>query len=376
MASTSIVPRRRAVLAAAAALAGAACVARMADATAQAPEAAAPLRLSVAVGPALPLGKGAQRWGELLREGGDAAIATRLHPGASLAGRDAARELAALADGRADLAVGSSLAWSLQVPALGVFSLPWFAPDDAQLASLAADAELLALLASRFAAAGATLVAVGPLGHRAIATTATTLRAPEDLAGLRLRTVPTPLLQEVLLALGARPQTLAFAQVQAALEGGALDGLEGAPTSLAAARPLAGSQRHLTDLRGVGEAMVFAVRTAVWDAWTPAQRTLAREAAERAIRETDAPQREQAALRQMAAQGTAVLRLTAAGQRAFRDATAPVAARWRGAIGDDVVARAERVLAPPAPAAGDAAVSPSPVAPSAAPSPDAPAARP
>lgn len=312
---------------------------------AQAVSAAAELKLSVAVGPALPLGKAAQRWGELLRDGGDAAIATKLHPGASLAGRDPARELLALADGRADLAVGSSLQWSMQVPALAVFSLPWIAPQDAQLDALAADAELRALLAARLAESGVTLVTLAPLGYREIATATKPIRAPGDMAGLRLRTAPSPLLQETLLALGARPQTLPLAQAQAAFATGQLDGQEGLPTALAAARALAGGQRHVTDLGGVAEALVFAVRSAVWEAWTPAQQAHARRTAEQAIGETRPLEREHAALRRLAGQGVLLLRLTVAGQQAFRHAATDVAQRWRATVGTKVVERAERVVA-------------------------------
>jgi hypothetical protein len=43
--------------------------------------------------------------------------------------RDPAREFLALAEGRADLAMGSALQWSARMPPLAVFALPWLAPD-------------------------------------------------------------------------------------------------------------------------------------------------------------------------------------------------------------------------------------------------------
>src|SRR4051812_31132329 len=87
-------------------------------ARAQAP--ADELKLSVAVGGTLPLGRAATRWAELL---GANAIAVKTYPGAALAQRDASREFIALREGAADLAVGSALQWSAQVPALGVYAL-------------------------------------------------------------------------------------------------------------------------------------------------------------------------------------------------------------------------------------------------------------
>lgn len=304
----------------------------------------AELRLSVAVGPALPLGRAAERWAEHLRVPGPDAVSARLHPGASLAERDPARELAALREGRADLAVGSALAWATQVPALAVFALPWAVPDDVQLAALAREAALRALLAAKLAAAGVRLVALAPLGYRELANALRPIRAPEDLAGLRLRTSPWPLVQETLRALGARPATVAYAEAQALFAKGELDGQEGMPSALAAARVPAQGQRHVTDLGAFGDAMVFGVRETVWAAWSGAQQQRCTAAAERAVAEAAALEREQAALRQLGAQGAAVLRLTAAGQQAFRAAVHDVAERWRGAVGAEVVAAAARAL--------------------------------
>jgi len=340
MRPTFTFPRRRFLLGALAVTLAAAPPARSA-----AQDAPAELKLSVAVGPALPLGKAAARWGELLGEMGEGAVAAKLHPGASLAERDPGREFAALKDARADLATGSALQWSLQVPALGVFALPWIAPEDAQLAAMARDAALRELLRERVAAAGAQLVALAPLGYREIANSVRPIRAPEDVAGLRLRATASPLLQDVLRALGVVTQSMPFAEAQAAFAAGRLDGQEGPPSALAAGRVAARGQRHVTDLGGIGDAMVFAVRSGVWSAWTPAQRERARTAAERAIAETKALEAEQAALRQLAAQGASVLRLTPAGQQAFRAAVREADVRWRATVGAEVVEAAERAVA-------------------------------
>jgi TRAP-type C4-dicarboxylate transport system substrate-binding protein len=225
-----------------------------------------------------------------------------------------------------------------------VFSLPWIAPHDAELAALTQDAALREALAARLGRAGVVLVALAPLGYREIAAVKP-IRAPEDVAGLRLRAIASPLLQDVLRALGARPQTLPFAQAQAALAKGELDGQEGAPSALAAARVVAVGHGHVTDLGGIAEAMAFGVRATVWNAWTPAQRERARRDAAQAVGDVNALAREQAALRDLAAQGASLLRLTAAGQQAFRIAAQSADVRWREVVGRDVVDLAERALA-------------------------------
>ncbi len=245
-----------------------------------------------------------------------------------------AREFAALKEGKADLAVGSALQWSLQVPALGVFSLPWIAPQVRALEALTASEPLRNAIAARLEQQGVVLVALAPLGYREVATTTRAIRAPADVKGLRLRASPSPMLHDMLLALGALPQAMPFAEAQVAFASGALDGQEGMPTALAAARGALSGLRHLTAWGAIGDAMVFAVRKSLWDGWSEPQREAVRRAALLAIAETGALAREEAALRRLGQNGMAVVRITAAGHDAFRAAVADVSARWRGAIGE------------------------------------------
>ena len=132
-----------------------------------------------------------------------------------------------------------------------------------------------------------------------------------------------------MLALEAAPQAMGFADAQAAFANRTLDGQEAMPTVLAATRIIASGQRHVVDWRAVAEVMVFAVRNEVWQRWPEATRTTVRAAAGEAARETAALAREEAALKQLAQSGVAVVRTTTAGHAAFRDATRLVDARWR-----------------------------------------------
>ena len=315
---------------------------------------AAELKVSVASGPTLPLGHAADRWTRLLIASGDTRLAAKLNPGASLSGRDASREFAAVKDGGADLAVGSALQWSLQVPALGVYTLPWIAPDERSLQALVDDEPLRAALAARLDAQGVVLVAIGALGHREIATSTRAIRGPGDVKGLRLRVSASPMLHETFLALGAMPQAMPFAAAQAALASGALDGQEGTPAALAAARIGAGGQRHLTAWGAIADAMVFAIRKPLWESLSEPQREIVRRSAQQAIGETGASSRQQAATRRLAENGMAIVRITAAGHEAFRAEVGSVYERWRGAIGTDIVELAEKALAaaPAAPPKG------------------------
>ena len=81
------------------------------------------------------------------------------------------RELFALRDGAADLAVGSALAWSAQLPALAVYAMPWIAPEREDLDALVASPAVAGELMRRTEAIGVVLLALAPLGHRTLVTT-------------------------------------------------------------------------------------------------------------------------------------------------------------------------------------------------------------
>src|SRR5580765_3346076 len=75
---------------------------------AQNPSPAREWKLSTALGPAYPQGKGGELWATFIRERSGGRLAVRHFPGASLAQRDPGREFGALRDGAIDLAVGSA----------------------------------------------------------------------------------------------------------------------------------------------------------------------------------------------------------------------------------------------------------------------------
>ncbi len=321
------------------------------------------LRMSVAVAPAFPLGAAAKAWSEAMAASANGRVDAKLVPGAALAQRDPAREFLALREGQADLAVGSALAWSAQLPSLAVYALPWIAPEPADLAALVASPEVAGELMKRALESGVVLLAFAPLGHRSLATVDRAVRSPADLAGLRIRATGGPLVVETLAVLGARPEAMSFLQAQEALAGGRLDGQDGMATSFVAARFPATGYRHLARWGAFGDAMVFAVRRQVWNAWSDAQRTTALDTARAIAGRSTAAASEEAAESALVAQGMGETRLTRAGHAAFATAATTARAIRGDAIGADLVAAAERAVAQSreardAPAAGPPVAAP------------------
>jgi TRAP-type C4-dicarboxylate transport system substrate-binding protein len=314
------------------------------------PEKPREIRLSVAVGPAFALGKAGERWAKLVGEKSAGRIATTLHPGATLAQRDPAREFLALRDGAADLAVGSSLFWAAQVKELGVVGLPWLASEARQLDALA-QGDVAAALAAAVERAGAVPLAFAPLGYRELATWTRLVRTPADAHDLKVRSVAVPMLTDLYAGLSATTTAVAFAAAQSAFASGALDAQDGEIAVFASARIYALGAKHVTLWNAVGELAVFAANRAVWDGWSEDQRTAVRDAARAAAAElTDlARQESSAALTELRRRGMSVVSLTAAERAAFAVAVRPVYDKWAAAAGDDVARLAEAAVKAAAP---------------------------
>src|ERR1700692_4305285 len=58
------------------------------------------------------------------------------------------------------------------------------------------------------------------------------VKTPEDLAGLKIRTLPNPIITECLRLMGAAATPLAFGEIYTALQAGVLDGLEHDPPTI------------------------------------------------------------------------------------------------------------------------------------------------
>ena len=312
----------------------------------QTPDKAKEWKLSTAVGPAFALGAAGDRWAKRIGERSGGKRAVKLFPGAALADRDPAREFFALASGAADLAVGSSLYWSTQVPELNLFGLPWLVPDAKALDALVAGT-VKERLDAAIEGAGAIPLAYAPLGPRSLATAAGGAQAPDDLKGLKVRVGPTPLVADLFVALGAEPRNIPFAEAQAALKAGKLDAQEGTLATLVAARFDALGLRHVVMWGAIAEVAVFAVNRAFWERLSDADRAIVSDVAKEVAAELPAlvAAENNAALAELGKRGVSVTRLTATGRSAFGFATRSAYDKWANVAGSDLVRAAEAAIA-------------------------------
>ncbi|MEP7084802.1 MAG: TRAP transporter substrate-binding protein DctP, partial [Betaproteobacteria bacterium] len=307
-------------------------------------------KLSTAVGPAYPWGKGAEIWAQLISERTAGRIKIKQFPGAAAVAGDPAREFAALRDGSIDLAVGSSLHWSAQARVLNLFALPFFIRDHNALDALLRGAVGVAVL-RKVEEAGIVPLAWGDNEFREISTAQRAVRKPDDLAGQRIRVGGSQLIDEALLSLGAIPSRSKWLDAQKALLEGTLQGQDTTAQAFIATKAYTLGQRQFLLWALAADPLLFAVSRAAWDGWTPEDRELVRQAAiEAAAREIELARRgsataEATIARELASTGVSLIRLSAEERAAFAEATKPVFDKWATDIGPELVSAAQAAMA-------------------------------
>jgi tripartite ATP-independent transporter DctP family solute receptor len=307
-------------------------------------------KMSLVVGTAFPWGKGGEIWANMVRERTAGRINIKLYPGMSLVQGDQTREFTAIRQGVIDLAIGSTINWSPQVKQLNLFSLPFLMPDYKAIDALT-QGDVGKQLFGIIDKAGVLPLAWGENGYREITNSKKPLRTPEDLKGLKIRVVGSPLFLDTFAALGANPTQMSWADAQPALASGAVDGQENPMSIFTAAKLHNVGQKYVTLWGYVADPLVFVVNKEVWASWTPADQAIVRQAAidagkeEIAIARKGLVEADKPLLKDIAALGVTITQLTPAEREAFVKVTRPVYEKWKVQIGTELVGAAEHAIA-------------------------------
>ena len=307
-------------------------------------------RMSLVLGPPSPWGQAGDIWAKLVKERTQGRIHIKLYPGVSLIQGDQTREFSALRQGVIDMAVGSTINWSPQVRSLNLFSLPFLTPDYAAVDALT-QGEVGKDIFKNREKAGVVPLAWGENGYRELSNSKRPVRTPEDLKGLKIRVVGSPIFSDMFTALGANPTQMSWADAQPALASGAVDGQENPLFMFTVLKMHTVGQKYVTTWGYMADPLVFVVNKDIWASWTPADQAIVRQAAidagkqEIALARKGLVEADKPVLKEIAGMGVTVTQLTSAEREAFVKATRPVYEKWKGQIGNDLVAKAEKAIA-------------------------------
>jgi tripartite ATP-independent transporter DctP family solute receptor len=303
-------------------------------------------RMSLVLAPPIPWGQAGKIWADLVKERTQGRINIKLYPGVSLIQGDQTREFSALRQGVIDMAVGSTINWSPQVKELNLFSLPFLMPDYAAIDALT-QGPVGKKIFQTLDKSGVVPLAWGENGYREVTNSKHAIKSPEDLKGMKMRVVGSPIFADMFNAMGANPTQMSWADAQPALASGAVDGQENPLFLFTVLKMQNVGQKFVTAWGYVADPLIFVVNKDIWASWTPADQAIVRQAAvdagsqeiviaRKGLTEADKP-----LFRAITAMGVTVTQLTPAEREVFVKATRPVYAKWKATVGADLVNAAE-----------------------------------
>jgi len=295
---------------------------------------------------AFPWGQAADKWVELVNERSEGRINMKIYSNSQLVSGDQTKEFSAMRSGLIDMAVGSTINWSPQVPELNLFSLPFLMPDYPAIDAIT-QGEVGEAVFAAIQKRGVTPLAWGENGFRELSNSKRAISEPADVEGLKVRVVGSPLFQDTFNALGANPTQMSWADAKPALTTGAVDGQENPLSVFDVARIDQVGQEHLTLWHYMADPLVFAVNNRVWATFSADDQALLKKAAidagqweiEKSRSELDAT------LAAIKERGVTVTELTQTQRDAFINATQSVYQEWSPRIGEDLVKKAQQAVA-------------------------------
>lgn len=239
------------------------------------------LRFAFSLAKDHPLGVGAQKFADAVASKSGNKIKVKLFPGAVLGGDP--QNLSAIRGGTLDF---TSMATGLLAgidKQFMVFDFP-FLLNNAQEAYALSDGAVGTKMLNDLAQHGIIGLGIWDLGFRNMTNSKRPITRAEDLQGLKVRVIASPIYLDLFKTLGANPVPMTFGEVYGALESRAIDGQDN-PVSVIENAKFAEVQKYLSLTKHVYTGMPFLMSKKTWDNMSEAERRIVREAAEEAKQE-------------------------------------------------------------------------------------------
>lgn len=304
-------------------------------------------KMSTVVPPAFAWGKGGEIFLTLVKERTAGRIHIKQYPGASLVQGQQDREFSAMRQGVIDVLCGAPVNWTSTVPQLGVFTLPFLMPDHKAWDAVMSDPAVVDPYFDLVRKAGAEPLSIGETGYRQVSNSKHAIVRPDDMKGLKIRVVGSPMYGEIMNSMGANPTFMSWADAQPALASGAVDGQENPLEVFLAAKINTLGQKYVTKWNYSNDILLFAIAAPVWASWTPADQRIVREAAVDAAKQQVAMVRRLFAedVQRVTALGVEVHVPTEAEMAAWQIATRRPYARYKAQTQPQLVTKIEEVVA-------------------------------
>ncbi|MCW2307348.1 TRAP transporter substrate-binding protein [Rhodobium gokarnense] len=176
-------------------------------------------------------GDGAVQLGKYLEEYSDGKIAFQFFPSSQLGNK--IQSLEGLRNGSIEMTEAAATDLGNFSELWSIFALPFLFNDGADAIRVVSDPRVAKILNEDAEANGFKIIAWWNMGERSIINSKRPVNSPEDLSGIKIRVMQSPMLAKAITAMGATGVPMAWGEVYTAVQQGVIDGLENSPPVIA-----------------------------------------------------------------------------------------------------------------------------------------------
>jgi tripartite ATP-independent transporter DctP family solute receptor len=238
--------------------------------------AATTLRIGTVLAPDDPMGLGLERFAEEVEAATNGEVVVQVFHNSQLGDTT---EMIDQARAGANVGTVTDVArLSSFVPSLAIMSAPFLFDTYEQADTFALSDQYLAWGEELKDASGLVMLASNWYQGPRHALTQMPISSPEDLAGVRMRTIGAPIWIETIRAMGAEPTPIAWGEVYSALQQGTIDAAEAQPTAIRGAK-LYEVIQHVTKTGHIQLVTALVVSAESWDQISPEHQAIVRDLA-------------------------------------------------------------------------------------------------
>jgi tripartite ATP-independent transporter DctP family solute receptor len=278
---------------------------------------------------------GMEKFAELVKEKSGGKIEVKLFPGGVLGGD--VQTVSALQGGVIEMTVLNAGILASNVKQFGAVDLP-FLFNSGEEADKVMDGAFGTSLMKLLPDTGLVGLAYWELGFRNLTNNRHPVTKLEDIKGLKIRTIQSPIPVELFNALGANAVPLPYTELYTALETGTVDGQENPSANIINAK-FYEVQKYMTLTRHQYNPQIVLVSKKFWDGLNDEEKAVLQQAAVEARDFQRKVSREQdaAALEEIRKTGMEVSELSPEETQKLRDAVKPMIEKFSADIGQETV---------------------------------------
>jgi TRAP-type transport system periplasmic protein len=273
-----------------------------------------------------PIALGMEKFAELVKEKSGGQITVKRFPGGTLGGD--IQTISALQGGTVEMTTMNAGILASVAKDFAMVDLP-FLFESPKEADAVMDGPVGDALKAELPEKGLVGLGYWELGFRQLSNNRHPITKVDDIGGLKIRVIQSPIYIDLFNTLGANAVPMAFTELYTALETGAIDGQENPAPSILTAK-LNEVQKYLTLTQHTYNPQIVMVSKKFWDKLNDDERKLIQEATLEARDYERMVAREQAgkAVDELKAEGMEVTELSPEEMTKFREKAKPVADKY------------------------------------------------